>query len=57
MCDIGTLSIDTETKNIFMNKSHKKWNQKLGPDPILILLNNPKLSFNMNHTQGCSEGD
>ena len=44
-CDIGTLSIVREIRNIFMNKSHKKWNQKLGPDPILILLNNPKQPF------------
>ena len=44
-CDIETLSIDRETRNIFLNKSCKKWNQKLAPDPILILLNNPKQPF------------
>ena len=36
--DIGTLSIDREIRNIFMNNSHRKWNQKLGPDSILCLI-------------------
>ena len=44
-CDIETLSIDREIRNIFINKSCKKWNQNLAPNPILILLNNPKQSF------------
>ena len=42
MCDIETLSTDREIGDIFINKSRKKWNQKLAPDPILILLNNPE---------------
>ena len=28
-----------------MNKSHKEWNQKLGPNSILILLINAKQPF------------
>ena len=44
-CDIETLSIDKEISDIFINKSCKKWNQKLATDPILILLNNPKQPF------------
>ena len=42
-CDIETLSIDREWNKEHFTKNHaKNVHQKLAPDPILILLSNPK---------------
>ena len=33
-CDIETLSIDREIRNIFINKSSRKWTSKASPRPL-----------------------
>ena len=43
MCDIETLSMDRElNKENFYGNHAENVDQKLAPDPFLILINNPK---------------
>ena len=45
MCDIQTLSIDREIRNIFMNKSYRTWTPKASPRLLFNFAKSPKTAI------------